>query len=591
METLPDASEREALSAPCPTPVLKPITVHAFGLGALALVAFAPCGASQGFTSTPSAAFQRTLVVKSPLGPLLELQQTYGPLMPGGGQQALGATTNSNLVWSRASDGSWIAESISLGNDGTEVFAEFGDFTNWVELHSAHSQDAQTPFWAVSRPGLNARRRVDSAERSQVHVSGNLVYQASNGLWFAELRKFSLDSSQADWTFSSALAGVSDDFLEVAVSEDGQRIVLVEWEGPAGASRVSVFGPDSATPLQVYSVPTFGGVQRQQLSEDGSTLMLVSNQKVTIVDLASGALTFEDYFFGTPEYFAFTISGEGTHFAMGRQGQLRLYSQDESGVYVQQQMVPLQGPYFPRSMDFSYDGSVLVAGVQKLNDVNAVRFLAVDSVSGEVVFDVELSGSGSFSNRIEEVECDYAGTCFAAGLWGDEDGALPEVLGFRLTSTEPILAADLPGSVYGISLSPDGRHVAVASKGVHRSVWGGGGAYDLYRLGGRELEVEGLPLANDTVQLRHFLREGISGRVLVATALADAPAEAPQYGAGLLYLDPTSLLELPAQVGSADNAALSNFLLGAAGSEYFFQPVNLDNGELGRTWVKVTVAP
>ncbi len=509
----------------------------------------------------------------------------------GGGQQDLSGSLNSSLLWRRESDGSWIAESASLGNHGTEVFVEYGDFDNRVALLSGHASTAETALWQVDQMNLNVRRRVDSSEFTSVHASAHLLYDEVADIWQAQLRKFSLGSTAPDWQFDSSIVSLSPDYLDVAVSDDGQHIVLVEWDPTLSSSRVSLFGPDSGIPVAIHAVPSFGGVRRFQLSEDGSTLLLVSNQKVTLIDVASGAVLYDDYLFGIAEYFSFAISGDGSVLAYSKLDTIRTYHRDEAGTYESGIVHASGAGQYARAMDLSMNGGVLFTGLQKLTNLNGVRFQAIDTATGAVLLDQELQGSGALPNLIETVECSSDGTRFAAGLWGDADGVVPEVLAFEVGETGPILAEDLPGSVYSISLSPDGRHLAVASKGVHSSVWGGGGAFSLYRVGQPELEVDGLPLENTLVQLRHHLRDGLQGRVLVATQLADTPVAAPQYGDGLLYLDPASLVELPVQTGASDNFALTPYLLGAAGSEIYLQAVHIDRGQLGRSWIKVTVAP
>jgi len=552
----------------------------------------APLGAAQGPAPTATSPIQRAYFEKGPTNPAFVIQNATVPLFAaGGGQQGLSGSLNSSLLWRHESDGSWIAESASLGNHGTEVFVEYGDFDNRAALLSGHASNADTPIWQVDQVHLNVRRRVDSSEFTSVHVSAHLLYDEVADTWQTQLRKFSLGSTVADWQFDSSIVSLSPEYLDVAVSDDGQRIVLIEWDPAANGSRVSLFGPDSAVPVAVHAVPSFGGVRRFQLSEDGSTLLLVSNQKVTLVDVASGAVVYEDYLFGIAEYFSFAISGDGAVLGYSKMGSIRTYHRNEVGVYEQGPVhSPGQGHY-ARAMDLSMDGGVLFAGLQKLGNLNAVRFKAIDTATGTVLLDHELEGSGALSNLIESVECSSDGTRFAAGLWGDADGVAPEVLAFEVGEAGPILAEDLPGSVYSISLSPDGRHLAVASKGVHSSVWGGGGAFSLYRVGQPELEVDGLPLADTVVQLRQHLREGLQGRILVATQLAATPTAAPQYGDGLLYLDPASVVELPIQTGATDNFALTPYLLGAAGSEIYLQAVHVDRGQLGRSWIKVTVAP
>jgi hypothetical protein len=81
-----------------------------------------------------------------------------------------------------------------------------------------------------------------------------------------------------------------------------------------------------------------------------------------------------------------------------------------------------------------------------------------------------------------------------------------------------------------------------------------------------------------------------------AQALADPPTELPSLGPGLVYLDPTTMLPLPAAVGNAENVATTLFDIpndpAQVGQTYYFQAlaVNSDAG-WSEVFAQVTVLP
>ncbi len=503
----------------------------------------------------------------------------------------------SSLLWRVTSDGSWIAETVSLGDRGGQVFSERGAFDNHTQLYSAFDASGPTPVWSDDRVLFNFAPRVRSSEIGGVHIALHQEYSDSLQVWRqGVLRKYSATTAGApEWTYTSPLLTLNEKHTSCALSADGQTILLLAYNASSLETQATVFGAGSSLPVQDLPLPTLGEPLAFSLSADGSTLAVASNLKLVVLDVATGLIVEEQLLLGEPQYGALALSGDGDLLARGTLGRVSLAQRGAGGGYGEVLSLPFSATTYCRRVDLSDDGSTLVAGLSDSTQSASARLVSLDVASAQILIDVTLSGSGADLNLVHRLECSASGQRFAAGLWGDSAGEVPQVLVFRRDSPEPILADSLPGSVLELDLSADGRRLAVASKGTHAMQWGSGGDLSLYRVGSPELDVQGIPHLGATVEVRHHLRPGSQSKLLVATALAAAPAEAPELGTGNLYLDPATLWELPA--ATADLDAVASHALGlpsssaSLGSSYYVQAVDLATGELSRTWLQVSILP
>ncbi len=515
---------------------------------------------------------------------------------PGTGQIALGASPAS-LVWAYHSDGTWIAESLAVAANGTRLFAKHGSVNAHALLLSGHDANPPTPVWQDTAVSYNVQRDVVAPEKAQYVLT--LEQQSTHmgaGVSYVVLNKYGLEAPVAEWTYASPIALYGTQSLSaVRVSEDGGRIALAIYDASASATKLIVLQPDSETPVLEADIPTFGNFRVFALSADGSVAVFGSDARLSFVDVATGSVLYQTNLFGSPQFGALTIDGTGQRIAFGTLNHVRIYERLTGGGYSLTQQHPLEPGSFARRAALSADGSTLVLGVSRQGNTQAMRVMALDLVAQSVLLDVELEGQGSLQNVVSSISVTPNGHRFAIGSWGDEGAIVPQVLVYRRDGPLPVLSEYLPGSVLDLELSPDGYHLAVAAKGVHANVMGGGGAFYLFEVGRIDVDVLGVPRVGSTVHLRQRLRPGAVGRVLTSSSLADSPAPAPELGEGLFYLDPASYLALPEGQAPDGGGLLTPYVIpddpSLVGTTIYLQGQQVDEPRLSRNWIPLTILP
>lgn len=556
------------------------ILIHLLLAGAV----LAPA-AAQGTAPT-----SRSRALSLPGGQIDQREVDFGA--PGAGSESL---EFGGVLWTVASDGSWIADNVALGSWGTQVATLRGAFSLTSELYSAHDADPPAAIWQDVQSTIAFAQRVDSADRADVHVALHQEYaDAQQSFRRAVLRKYTSFSGQPDWTYVSPILLGAGQRTDVHVSADGGTIVLLEPDTGVLNTRASVFGPDSAVPLVQLTLDTFGAFERSALSTDGTTLALIGLYKLLVVDLPTQQVTRSELLLGTPQYGGLALSGDGSLVATATLGSVRVLERDGQGAYQTAFTLDLGPNDYGRRLAFSEDGSTLVVGAHTAGEWDSARLLSIDVPTQTVLFDVALAGGGEHQFLFSEIECSADGRRIAAGTWGDADPAAPELLVFRRDSPIPLLVHQTPGSVLDLDLDPTGDRVAIASKGVHANVWGGGGRIELIEIPTVDLSVAGVPRPGTTVTVEHRARSGDDAQVLVSDALLEAPIEDPSLGEGVLWLDPAGLVTLPAVVAGPDDVARTAFAIDGAravGDTLYLQAVDLSTGRLSRDWVALTLLP
>lgn len=504
-----------------------------------------------------------------------------------------GVGQDSEPVWVYVSDGTWAAETISLGNRGTQVFAQHGSYSNRSPLFSSFDDSPANPVWQSEMQTQNFHRRVVSSEQSDFHAAMHQAYvSGSSGLRKAVLRVFRSSVEAPQWSFDFPVLIASHPHSGVAMSDDGARVVGAVFDYDTGTTHVATFGVESGQQLGYAQVSTFGPFLNMVISGDGSTLMLAGTSKLSVVSLPSGALLYSKYLSSEPNYGALDLSHDGRRFAYGTLGKASVYERS-GGTYelVHTQLLP-QGAHCNR-LALDADGEALAMGLNFAEQPALARIQGVDLASNTLFLNHHVAGSGSLQNAVSSMSISSDGERIAAGLWGDSSGLSPELLAFRRGNPAPVLSARLPGSVLALSLSGDGRNIAVAHKDSHANELGGAGGYALYRVGSPDLQLEGVPHSGSTVTLALHARPGDYAKLLSSPLLAATPILFPNVGS--LYLDRDTLSFSPGQIvgpeGTTDFMWPVPSSPESIGTTRYFQGLVLSPRELSESFVTLTVLP
>lgn len=507
-------------------------------------------------------------------------------------------TGSTDLVWSFVSDDTWIAETVGLGNEGTQVITEYGFLENRVALLTGHVSEQPAAVWSDQASELNHARHVASSENIDLHVSVHQEFtdQTLNDR-HAVMRVYSSASAAPLWRFDSTAPITNHTHSWADLSADGNVIALLVYDQTQGGTILSLFEPGSAVPVHEELLSTLAGFEDAKLSADGSTLLISAPLKQTVYDVENRVVAYSTFTVAQGQYGGVALSENGDVVAIGTPGDLTVLEKDAEGLYQETFVYDLPPGTFFRSPALSANGETLAVGLQSFASISSAQILAVDLTTQTIELDVVLQGGGDLQNFVQDIQCSADGRRVAVGLWGDEDNLVPELLVYSLElqdPTNPLLSEYLTGSVNDMDFSANGEWLGVASKGSHANVWGTGGAVSLYRVGLVDVSVSGVPQPGALVDIEHQVRAGSSSQVLVATALAETPIEGSTYGTGSLYLDPTTIVELPVTVSGAEHVSISPFQIAAeaeVGTTYYMQAINLTEGSLSGDWVKMTLVP
>jgi len=496
-------------------------------------------------------------------------------------------------VWEYSSDNSWLPSVVSLGSEGTQVFMEIGSFNNSRLLFSAHDQHPPTPVWQVDDSTVHYRQDVDSAAMGEVHAV--LFHEPGSlpGSQRAVVQKFHSSSDSALWEYVFTPNVSGQQSTTVRVSASGQRVVGAVFDSASFTTQVAVFDTDTGSPSAVHDVWTLGPSRAIELSGDGSTLALQSDNKLMVVDLDSGQVLHQSYPGMSSFYGALSISDDGDRVAARGANKVLVLDRQGSS-YGTALQVTLGANEICDGLALSGDGSRLAYGFNDATQPTQGRILWMDVDSQQVLLDYTQSGSGSETNIVDHLDLSSDGSRLAVGLWGDGSAGSPEVLVFEEGTGSPVRWFDAPGTVLAMDLSPDGRSLAVGARQGHASVFGGGGGYFLLDTCDTDFDLHGAPQIGATVTFSQQHEAEAYGVVLSAPQLASEPLVFP--GVGSLLLDAGSLSVLPSIVPTDGEgvAYVPHQIPNQAslvGTTSYYQGFGLRPRKLSEDYVRVTVLP
>jgi hypothetical protein len=386
-----------------------------------------------------------------------------------------GNFTPAGSIWTHTDGGlAWIGNAVSIGNFGSEVFAEYELNNEAAQLFSCYDTNPPAAIWTDNSPLGSNDHHVASAESTITKIALHTTGSGS-----IVLNKYTTHSSTPDWTYTFPFTTTGGG-TNCAISRDGQTIVAVA-SNPGGTADIAVFSPSSNVPSSYTPIAIGAGnaVRGFDLSADGSTLYFSSAATPTayVFDIATHAVVFFTSIGASFDSHA--ISGDGSVFAFGNFNAMTVYHK-VGGAYVYAFTRPLGGATYCAQIDISDDGSTIAYGWYFYSPGLVDQVEAIDVPSQTVIMTDVITGAGGYQNLLSAVSISADGRRFAVGLWGDQNGQAAEMRLYARNQNAPLGTVNLPGSVFGIQISADGQRMVAGSKAVHANVFGNGGRIDLY---------------------------------------------------------------------------------------------------------------
>ena len=420
-------------------------------------------GTAASAVQTPSPA-QR--IVVTPTG---AFQRAADSVRPASGPASM---QSAGTLWSQTDAAQhWVGNAVSIGNHGSEVFAECEFTSQRAELLSAFDASPPTPLWSDTAIQQSDDHHVASADAAGIHVSMRVFGYAATP-YFRLSKYSSLSNGVPDWTYAFP-THVAAFNCRVAISRDGQTIAAAACNSTNSAIDIGIFHPGSSVPVSLTTVP-LGGLNNFlrafDLSADGSTLYFASfgnSSTVTanIFDVGSASVVFSTPIGAT--FDSHGISGDGSVFAYGLWGQLVVW-QKLGGVYTNTITHNGPGMCYVGYLDVSDDGSTIAYGYTFYQAWQQVQIEALDVATQSVTMSEIVSSSvPGLQNVVSGVSISSDGERFAVGLWGDGTGAVAEAHLYSKHQNTPLATANLNGSVFGVGISADGQRAVFGCHDVH----------------------------------------------------------------------------------------------------------------------------
>jgi hypothetical protein len=335
----------------------------------------------------------------------------------------------------------WIGKTISLGNRGTQVFAELGPAYP-TRLLSTFDHNPPTPVWQVQSPELRFSHRVASSEEGDVHTS---LYQvaASSGLRQPMLARYGSSSATPEWTYTFPFTTNSHEYMNVFVSADGSTIVAGGWNIWNNKTDVAIFDADSPVPTSYVSLNASGLFRSFLVSDDARVAYIMGNGTFKVFDLLTGNQLAAGYPPGGNVFESHGLSGDGSVFAYGGFNSVRVWRRNASGGYSETDAYTVPGQNYCSRIAISADGSTLAASFDHYDTQLRVDVRAWDLATNALLMSDTVVGGGSLANASGDLAICADGSRFVLGLWGDAAGLSPEVRVYDSRQNTPFLVHDL----------------------------------------------------------------------------------------------------------------------------------------------------
>lgn len=344
----------------------------------------------------------------------------------------------------------------SLNNERIQTFSLPGDGT----VLNQYAVQTNSPVGVSASPDVDRVAIIDGVEYSgpfQVRM---------------------ITSAGAGWTFDvPAPYGVYYSSRCVKISRDGSTIVAgfsyYDQTLQQSFARVYSFNAADGSVRSVWDGS--GGVTAVDVCDDGSAALVTNDSTGRVIDTATGVATFSASGSGAGGWYV--ISGNGRTIVVGG-FDMRVFAKiGDTWTNPINFSAPAQ--WFAWGFAVSRDGNTVVSMSHVYLNYLETFTRAWDVPSGSLLGTYSTSAGGAWQNSISGAACADDGSSFAVSSWGSQDNANPEVLIFD-RNVNLVGSIDTFGSVFALSMAPNGQYVASGSKGGHANNFGNGGDVSLW---------------------------------------------------------------------------------------------------------------
>jgi len=381
-----------------------------------------------------------------------------------------------NEKWTYDSDGTWMANLVSMGSNGERIFNEHGIYNNHHVIFSSTGANMVDYFITKEASGF----RVESADKADIHAS--LTFHPlglPDGSGNIHVKKFTSLSTIPDWEKIIPISVLPNcECWDLAIIDNGNKIVV--WVKDAVNNNYKLIVYDSngiKLSENIFTLSLSSGIVASKLSQNGDLFALKTKNSLDLIETATGQKSWFNYDFSNINDIGLAINSDATKIAYGSAGKVVIYEKTGSS-YTQTGQISLQPTFVTRALEMTSNGNYLYGTSNKFNPGSNGRIYSWDISNGvnELMHYDFLGDGGIYRNFAEEISVSDSGDIFAVGLWGNEDFSGKEIFVFNKNSNQPIYSVDTQGSVMDLEISPTGDQLVTANKDVHAELWGGGGS-------------------------------------------------------------------------------------------------------------------
>jgi hypothetical protein len=340
---------------------------------------------------------------------------------------------------------------------------------------------------------------------------------------------------------------------------DCQGLALVAAAHDAARGRVRLDWIERASGALLARVEVAGqALGRLSVAAGGARVALAAGLDVWVLD-AAGAPLYHELAPSATE--ALALSDDGSVLVVGGFGEARVLI-EQAGSYHAAWTIAAPPSEIAVRAALSADGGTVALGWWDFQAGNAFRCEARDGASHAQIVEVAQNG-GALQNYPEALAVSADGRRFAFGVWGAQTSA-PDVWLFdrgdpaQPSAPQPILVADVGGSVEALALDATGTRLLVGFKHAHANQFATTGTVRLFDSGERDVQVRLAPLLGGALALAAQSPGAELAWFGLGSAIepAGTPFALPGIG-GALALDVTApLAVLAAPADAAGRAAI-----------------------------------